>query len=471
MNENKLPKDPGTEILHPDYESEILALFRKNLTPSLLRDRLLDYHENDIASALEPLGKDGRLRLYALLGDEVLAAVLEYAEELPLYLGELDLRRRVSVLSHFDTPITVEYLSQLEKSDCRNLLSLMDKELRDEIRLLSSFDEDEIGSRMTTNYITIHRGSSVKGAMSALIEQAAENDNISTLYVVDGEGLLHGAIDLKELITARSDTPLDDITVTSYPYVYATEPIEDCMERLRDYSEDSIPVLDTAGRLIGVLISQDITQLVDDEMSDDYAKLAGLSAEEDLREPIGKSIAKRLPWLTVLLGLSLLVSGVVGAFEAVISGLTLIVCFQSLILGMAGNAGTQSLAVTIRILTDECINGRQKLCLILKEARVGLANGAALGILSFGGIGIYIMLFKHYPAPEAFAVSMCTGIALFVSVFLSSITGTVIPLLFKKLKLDPAVASGPMITTINDLVAVVSYYGLAWLLLIGVHGM
>ena len=201
-------------------------------------------------------------------------------------------------------------------------------------------------------------------------------------------------------------------------------------------------------------------------MGDDYAKLAGLSSEEDLQEPLKKSILKRLPWLIILLGMGLLVSSVVGIFEHVVAHLTLIISFQSLVLDMAGNVGTQSLAVTIRVLMDEKISGRQKLYLIGKEARIGLVNGMVLGILSFLFIGLYLVILKGQSTLLAFTVSLCTGIALLVSILLSSIAGTVIPLIFKKLHIDPAVASGPLITTINDLVAVVTYYGLAWILLI-----
>ena len=179
-----------------------------------------------------------------------------------------------------------------------------------------------------------------------------------------------------------------------------------------------------------------------------------------------KSIGKRLPWLIILLGLGLVVSSVVGVFENVVAHLTIIISFQSLILDMAGNVGTQSLAVTIRILMDEQISGRQKIQLIGKEARVGLVNGAILGLLSFGFIGLYLVGMKGQPVMLAFSVSLCTGIALVLSVLLSSVSGTVIPIAFKKLNIDPAVASGPLITTINDLVAVVTYYGLAWVLLI-----
>lgn len=467
MNTNKnLLNDTAITAQHPDYRTEIVGILRGSLTPGLMRERLRSYHEKDIAAALELLKKEERSKLYRILDTGTLADVLEYTEGPEEYFAELSVRRQVEILSRQEPSAAAAYLQRMEKPQRAMLLELMDDETRREITLLSSFAEDEIGSRMTTNYISIHAGISVRQAMRELVEQAAENDNVSTIYVVDGDGTLAGAIDLKDLIIARETTQLEAITMTSYPYVYASEQIEDCIERIKDYSEDSIPVLDAENKLRGVLTSQEITQLVDDELGEDYAKLAGLSAEEDLQEPLKKSIGKRLPWLVILLGLGLVVSSVVGLFEGVVAHLTIIISFQSLILDMAGNVGTQSLAVTIRVLMDEQLSGRQKLFLVGKEARVGLANGVILGVLSFALIGLYLIILKGQTAVFAFSVSFCTGAALVASILLSSVCGTVVPLVFKKLHIDPAVASGPLITTINDLVAVVTYYGLAWLLLI-----
>lgn len=472
MNAGKNISNGNTVIVqHPDYETEIIQILRSNFTPKIMRERILDYHENDIATAIELMSKDERKRFYSILDTATLARILEYSEQRHEFVSELSIRKRIDILSNFEVQTTVEYLRQIEKTERQTILELMDDEVKSEIKLLSSFDEDEIGSKMTTNYISVRAGISVKQAMHALIEQAADHDNITTLYVVDEDDTLIGAIDLKDLIIAREGTELDSITMTSYPYVYANEQIENCIERIKEYSEDSIPVLDGDNKLRGVLTSQDITQLVDDELGEDYAKLAGLAAEEDLHEPLRKSISKRLPWLIILLGLGLLVSSVVGAFEHVVAHLTMIVSFQSLILDMAGNVGTQSLAVTIRVLMDEKLSGKQKLHLVIKEARVGLSNGLVLGILSFLFIGEYLVILKGQSAVFAFSVSFCTGIALLVSIVLSSITGTVVPIIFKKLKVDPAVASGPLITTVNDLVAVVTYYGLAWALLINMLGL
>ena len=259
---------------------------------------------------------------------------------------------------------------------------------------------------------------------------------------------------------------LENLVVTSYPYVYAEESIDDCIEELKDYSEDSIPVLDNDNQLLGVITSASIIDLVDDEMGDDYAKLAGLTAEEDLKEPLKESMKKRMPWLIILLGLGMVVSSVVGVFEKVVTALPIIMCFQSLILDMAGNVGTQSLAVTIRVLMDESLTGKQKLELVWKEMRIGLCNGSLLGFLSFILIGLYIYLFKGKTLLFSYAVSGCIGAALLLAMLISSAVGTCIPLFFKKINIDPAVASGPLITTINDLVAVITYYGLSWLFLL-----
>ena len=278
----------------------------------------------------------------------------------------------------------------------------------------------------------------------------------------------YGAIDLKDLIIARQDRALEDLVVTSYPYVYAEEDIDDCIEKLKDYSEDSVPVLDNDNRLLGVITSANIIDLVDDEMGEDYAMFAGLTAEEDLKEPLKESMKKRMPWLIVLLGLGMVVSSVVGVFEHVVTQLPIIMAFQSLILDMAGNVGTQSLAVTIRVLMDESLTGKQKVELVFKEMKIGLCNGGLLGILSFAVIGLYIYLFKGKTLLFSYAVSGCIGVALLLAMLISSAVGTCIPLFFKKINIDPAVASGPLITTVNDLVAVVTYYGLGWIFLIQV---
>ena len=449
-----------------DYKSEIVEIVNSDLDLSSLEAELLEYHENDIALALTELDEAGRKRIYAAFDVDILASIFEYLDELGEYLDEVDDEKRVDILSRLEPASAIEYLEELDEEEEESIIEELSPEAREEIELLTSYEKYEIGSKMSTNYVSIKQGIGVRGAMSELIVQAADIDNISTIYVLDDSDTFVGAIDLKDLIRARAAMPLEDITMTSYPFVYANEEIEDCIERLKEYSEDSIPVLDLDNKLLGVLAAQDLAEMVEDVIVDDYAKLGGLTSEEDVGEPILKSVGKRLPWLVVLFGLGLIVSSIVGMFDTVVSYLPLLVSFQSLILGMAGNVGTQSLAVTIRSLTDDNLSEREKLYLIFKEARVALFNGLILGVLSFVLVGGYLFLLRGEALTLSFAVSLCTGIALATAMLLSGIFGTTIPILFKKIKIDPAVASGPFITTINDLVAVVAYYGLAWLMLL-----
>lgn len=456
------------QMLHPDYSQELRSILRSNTTPKAFQQQLSAYHENDIAAALEQLTPQERKQVFQMLNIDTLAEVLPYVDAEDHFLGELSLRKRVDVLGKMDADLAVDYLKLLDSNEKNTIVELMDEEKRQELSRLWAYSEDEIGSVMTTNFIAIPANLSIKEAMHSLIAQAADNDNISTIYVSAQDGTFYGAIDLQDLIVAREGTALESIITTSYPYLYAQERIEDCIPRIQDYSEDSIPVLDQDNRMLGVITAQDFVQVVDNELSDDYAKLAGLASEEDLKEPLSQSIRKRLPWLMVLLGLGLVVSSVVGLFEAVVAQITLIICFQSLVLDMAGNVGTQSLAVTIRVLMDSSLEGHQKAKLVWKESKVGLANGLILGVASFALIGLYLWVLKGQAVSLSFAISACIGLALVLSMLLSSITGTVIPIFFKAIKVDPAVASGPLITTVNDLVAVVTYYGLAWLLLIEV---
>ena len=454
----------------PDYESEIIRVIKGNYSPRAALEKLEDYHGSDIAQAMDSLTLQERKKLYRILNADMLSDTLERLDddEAAKYINEMDIKKAAQVVSNLETDSAADILMEINKEKRLLLIEELNPEVKKDIKLIASFDEDEIGSKMTTNCIVIRENLSVKEAMKELVSQAKKNDNITTIFVTDENEEYYGAIDLKDLITADSDTPLDDLIVTSFPYVYAHESIDDCIEKLKDYSEASIPVLDNSNSLLGVITAQSLIEVVDDEMGEDYARLAGLTAEEDLKETLPMSIKKRLPWLIALLGLGIIVSAVVGSFEKVVAQLTLIMAFQSLILDMAGNVGTQSLAVTIRVLTDENLSFSQKFRLVIKETRVGFFNGLILGAISIVFVGLYIMFVKQHDFGFSFAVSGCIGFALLVAMVVSSAVGTLIPLFFKKIKVDPAVASGPLITTINDLVAVITYYGLSWILLINV---
>lgn len=453
---------------NPDYVKELLHIIRSIQDEEELLDRVMDFHENDIADALQELTSAERKRLYPILGAQHLAEIFSYIDDPEEYFKEISPEKEAKILSYMDADEAADVLDEMDDVTRKKLVELLDDEVSRDIRLIMSYDDDEIGSCMTNNFIVIHNTLSIRMAMHELVRQAGENDNISTVYVIDQKDIFYGAIDLKDLIITRENDPLEDIISTSYPYVKDHEKIADCIERIKDYAEDSIPVVNEKHQILGVITAQDIVEVVDDEMGDDYAKLAGLTAEEDLSETTKESMKKRLPWLIILLFLGMAVSSVVGVFETVVAVLPIVMCFQSLILDMAGNVGTQSLAVTIRVLMDENLTGSQKVHLIFKEMKVGFANGMFLGILAFIFIGVYALVLKHNAIGSAFLISGCVGLSLMAAMVISSLVGTVIPMFFHKIKVDPAVASGPLITTVNDLVAVLTYYGLVWLLLLDV---
>lgn len=456
------------QVTKPMYSDEVLKIFRSNLPKEELIEKISDYHMGDIADAFEKMTPEERKSLYPVLGVEMVAEIFSYIEDSEEYIKEINSDKVANLISEMDSDDAVDILEKLSDTDRKRIVALLDNDAKQDVSMILSYEDDEIGSEMTTNYIVVKKNLTIKEATHQLITQAGGNDNINTIYVVDDKDSFYGAIDLKDLIVAREYQSLDELIIKSYPYVKANEKIVDCIEQLKDYAEDSIPVLDDNKHILGVITAHDIVEVVDEELGEDYAKLGGLTAEEDLNETTLQSTKKRLPWLIILLFLGMGVSSVVGMFETVVAVIPIVICFQSLILDMAGNVGTQSLAVTIRVLMDENLKASDKVKLMFKEVRVGFSNGLLLGTMSFIFVGLYIFLFKGNTFGYSFLVSGCVGFSLLASMVISSLVGTLVPMFFSKIKVDPAVASGPLITTINDLVAVVTYYGMVWIFLIDI---
>ena len=449
---------------------ELLSLIRSKSKPSYIKEELENYHDSDIAEVICYLTEEERKKLYRILGKERVSNVFTYLENVEDYIAELENETAADLIELMDADDALDVLQELEEEDKKQITSLMEKDALEDVRLLASFEDDQIGSKMTTNYIIVKKNDTIKSAMKHLIKYSKENDNIYTLFVKDENGKFYGSIDLKDLIRAREDDNLEDIIHTQYPYVYSTELIEECINDLKDASLDLYPVLNEKDELIGVITQDDLVEVVEDELTEDYAKLAGLNEAEEIDEPVFKSVKKRIVWLVCLLILGMFISLVVSQFETVIDGIPMIVFFQSVVLGMSGNAGTQSLAVTIRGLMDEDLSRKKIAKMVFKEVRVGLTNGLILSIISFGAVSLFLyvrntpILGETLRINDLLLIAGCVSGALIPAFILSSFIGCIVPIIFKKIKIDPAVASGPLITTLNDIVGIVSYYGLAMLL-------
>ncbi len=453
-----------------NFDQELIELLNSKKTNEEIKDELLNYHESDIAEIIPLLNENDKLRLFKILGKEELSKILPYTENVEEVLENISDDNIADIVELMDSDDAVDTLQELDEENREHILSLMEEEAKEDAKLILSYDDNEIGSKMTTNFIVIDKNDTIKQAMRKLISQAQENDNITTIFVEDEEKKFYGAIDLKDLICAHKDDILQDFITENYPYYYAKSFIDDYINEIKEYAEHIIPVLSDDNHIIGVITANDIVEVVDEELSDDYHKFAGVTSSNDLEEGVFKSMKKRIPWLILLLILGICVSLIISRFEGVISGVPVMVFFQSLILDMAGNTGTQSLAVTIRALSDDDLTRKDKLKLAFREIRVGLFNGILIGLCAFLVCFIYlnithsIIIGDTFKMFDIYLASIIVGVSLIGAMTLSSIVGTLIPMFFKKIHVDPAVASGPLITTINDVVAVICYYGLTMLL-------
>jgi magnesium transporter len=446
------------------YEKELLELIAGETDEEALKAALANYHLYDVAQALLEVTEEERIRVYQALGEVETAELFGFYEDKDELISELDEEHAAKILDEMEAPDVVEILSEIEEEDRDRITSLMDDEARELVERIEAYDEEAVGSYMTDDLITLTEGQTVPSATGQMIKQAGEKDNILTLFVTDKDGVYMGAVELQKLIRARRDDSFDDLIMRSYPFVYDDEIMGDCVDRLKEYAEDIIPVLNRSGVLVGALTADTISEVAEDEIREDYAKLGGLTADEETEESVISAVKNRLPWLILLLFLGLAVSSVVGLFEGVIASLPVLVFFQTMILGMAGNAGTQSLAVAVMRLSS----GKEKQG-GLRELPVGLINGLIMGVVAFGVVFLYLALWgKEVIEGAGFSMSHAAltggavGISLAVSIAIAAFVGSALPRLLTRIGVDPAVASGPFITTLNDVVAVAVYYGLCF---------
>lgn len=446
---------------------EIIKIIKETTDLKMLHDLLYSYHKNDIARCFEYLTYEELEKVYQTFDEQELSEIFTYLDDVKEYIEDLETETAADLIELMDSDDAKEILEELTEEDRNEILELMDEEVVDDIELLTSYDEDVIASYMTNNFIAIKKDYTIKQAMKTVVEEASTNDNFTIIYVLNEDDTLYGTIELKDLIKARATDSLEDIIKKSYPSIVDMTNVSDALILVKDYEIDSIPIVNDKNVLLGVVTTNDLLEVIDDELSDDYAKLAGLTSEEELDESTFKSVKKRIPWLCALLVLGLIISLVMRVFESAIVAVPAIVFFQSMILGMGGNVGTQSLAVTIRAISDEDISRKEVARLVFKEIRIAFFNGLLIGVISFVVVSAYLMLSNTvidqkigYNVLDIFKTSGVVSTSLLISMVISGLIGTLIPIVLQKCKIDPAVASGPFITSINDIMAIVVYYGI-----------
>lgn len=277
--ENKIIEE---NIEERNYTQEIFDLIRKTKNSKLLAQTLTNYHDNDIADALTYLSPDERKRLYKAIGVEATSRIFAYLDEdLDKYFAELEAESAADILEEMDADDAIDILEELDEKKADEIISLIEPESKSDIELIQSYEDNEFGSLMTTNYITLEYGIGIKKSIDHLIEEAEENDNIETLYIVK-DGKFYGALTLRDLLITKKDEDLDEKIILSYPFVYDKEEITDAaIDTLADYSEDSIPVLKKeTNEIVGVITSADIVELINEEEEETKEEIKEVKEEK-----------------------------------------------------------------------------------------------------------------------------------------------------------------------------------------------
>ncbi len=447
-----------------EYKEETI-LNEENLIETLeksdmvaFRNEYMQLHPYDRAIFYEKVGQELRTIMYNYLSPKELGEIFETSEiddsEYKRFLQEMDTTYAADMISSMFVDNAVDVLNELDKSQVISYLTIMNKESAAEIKELLHYEEYTAGSIMTTEFVTIPQNSTVRSAMTILRNEAPEAETIYYIFVVDDTNHLTGVVSLRDLIIAHEDTLISTIMSERVVNVIVSEDQEEVARMMKDYNLLAMPVVDFQQHMLGIITVDDIIDVLDEEASDDYSKLAGISSVDTFDKTSLSAAKKRLPWLLILLVLGMLTANLIDLFTETISQVALLAAFIPLIAGTAGNSGTQALAVAVRGIATRDVEDESKFKLLLREAGTGLITGLVCAIFVVG----LIYVWKH-----EFIIGLLVGAAILVSIFVATISGSFIPLFMHKMKIDPAVASGPFITTLNDVISVIIYLGLATL--------
>ncbi|MCI0506370.1 MAG: magnesium transporter [Gammaproteobacteria bacterium] len=390
-----------------------------------------------------------------ILEAQVISAVLplwqyfavDVAEHVFLQLTEV---RQLKLLTELDPAISVKILSRAGGSKVDSVLASLDKHVAVEIKALLEFPEDSAGRLMDPRAVNLRPQMTVEQAQLKL--RSSKPKAVNEVYAVDDQGVLAGRVAIQEIAIADPDTTIQDIMAPILTYVQALDPKEDVVDKLEKYKLNSIPVVDFNMQLIGVIRSARLLKAFQEEMSVDIQTMVGASKDERALSKTSFAVAKRLPWLHINLLTAFLASAVVGIFESTIAQFTALAVLLPVVAGQSGNAGAQSLAVTMRGLALREISVRHWPKVVLKEVNVGLLNGAAIALTTAACVYIW---------SQSAGLALVIAIAMVISMIAAGFSGAVIPITLRRFGQDPAQSSSIILTTVTDVVGFFSFLGTA----------
>jgi magnesium transporter len=405
---------------------------------------LQGYHASEIAILFEKLPKEARERIINILPADIASDVIAEMDEEHRpgeLLINLDPEKRSEIVEELDYDDATDIISQLEEHEQQEILQDIDQEDATSIRALLSYDENTAGGLMNSELICVNINSDKKGALDEIIRQSEEMEEFYTIYVVDENKTLEGIVSIKNVIKAHADAKIRDIYKADPVYVKADLDQEEVARLISQYNLTAIPVVDDNMKLLGRITVDDIIDVMEQESTEDMLKISGVSEDEELSGNWKDAVKSRLPWLVINLATGFLAAGVVRHFPEVQIAIPAIVAYMTIVSGMGGNAATQALAVTVRRISLSDLTDQQAYRTVLKEISVGLINGAVNGLI----VGLFAFLYDGSPMMGLVLFLAMTG-----NLIIAGLSGAGIPLILKRVGIDPAVASSIIITTFTD---------------------
>jgi magnesium transporter len=416
-----------------------------------LKEMLVDIHFADIADILEDLKSDEATYLIKLLESDITSeALMELDDDVrEKILNRLSPKEIAEELSEMDTDDAADVIAELDDEIQQIVIDkIEDEELAADIVELINYDEKSAGGLMAKELVKVKETLTMAGCVREMRRQAKNVTRVHSIYVTDEQGILKGRLSLKDLLTAPEKAHISDVYIPKVDYVTVHTEGEEVARIMQKYDLDAIPVIDEEGVLVGRITIDDIVDFIKDEAEKDYQLAAGISQDVEADDNILQLTRARLPWLVLGLFGGLGAVFIMQDFEEALENYAILFFYTPLIAAMAGNVGVQSSAIIVQGLANNIVKG-SLLNRFLKELGLGLINGVVLGLLVILINGII---------GKPFDVSLAIAISLLVVIIIAAIIGTFVPILLNKRGIDPAIATGPFITTSNDILGILIFF-------------
>lgn len=435
------------------HQAQLHVLIQKG-DPEDFRDLFLSLHPGEQADLFIELDSAARRFVYRTVSPEVFTDLFEKLtlDEQCQFIQEMPQPYAVRILNEMYSDNAADLMRELPDDFMEDLFEKMDDLEEREVKDLMQYPEDTAGSIMTTEFVVLQANKTVGQTLEELRELGPDAETIYYLYVIDVTGQLVGVVSLRDLIVAALDAKIEDIMGFRVVSANVMTDQEDLARIVQKYDLLALPVIDDQNKLLGIITVDDVLDVIERETTEDFEELSATKGSSDINMSPFAAAKKRAPWIVSLMFLGMITASTIGGFEDTLETIVLLAVFMPLVMGSAGNAATQSLVVAVRSIALGTINRKNVFKMIRREFGTGILLGLACMVVIFGVITLLY---------DSALIGIIVGVSIFAALSVATIVGTLVPLLINRLKLDPAVASGPFITTVMDNLGLIIYFTVA----------